>query len=168
MTTVFRNCFPDCREILRAEATWNCVGPADEHEQNSRLSTIRGSLPISPLIDVSAYHPLPTDHHLLFTPSSPSDKPVLQEILSFFSSLSQSQMVQKVCVIGAGIIGLSSAVCIQDHVPNVEVPMNYSFPDRCLQVTLIAEHFSPNVVSDVAAGYIQPYLCPKSSEDLIL
>lgn len=51
----------------------------------------------------------------------------------------------KVAVIGAGIIGLSSAVRIQEEAPDAEI-------------TLIAEKFSPETTSDLAAGIWGPYL----------
>lgn len=54
-------------------------------------------------------------------------------------------MVVKVAVVGAGIIGLSSATVIQER-----------FPD--LSVTLFAEKFSPGTTSDGAAGLWWPYL----------
>eukprot|EP00058_Branchiostoma_floridae_P025556 XP_002611046.1 hypothetical protein BRAFLDRAFT_233542 [Branchiostoma floridae] len=45
-------------------------------------------------------------------------------------------MVRRVCVVGAGVVGLSSAVCIQEKVPGV-------------QVTVLSEKFSPHTTSDV-------------------
>merc|ERR1719184_504758 len=45
----------------------------------------------------------------------------------------------QVCVVGAGVVGLTSAVKIQQQVPNIEV-------------TLISEKFSPDLTSNVAAG----------------
>ncbi len=45
---------------------------------------------------------------------------------------------------GAGCIGLSTACNLQDQLPNVEV-------------TLLADRFSPNTTSDVSAGVIFPY-----------
>ncbi|CAJ0602658.1 unnamed protein product [Cylicocyclus nassatus] len=54
-------------------------------------------------------------------------------------------MTGNICVIGAGIIGLSSAVAIQENVPDVKV-------------TIVTSDFSPNLTSDIAAGLIEPYL----------
>jgi D-amino-acid oxidase len=56
-------------------------------------------------------------------------------------------MTLKIAVVGAGIIGLSSAVRIQEELglPNVHI-------------TLIAEKFSPETTSDGAAGIWGPYL----------
>jgi len=45
----------------------------------------------------------------------------------------------RVCVLGAGVVGLTTAVRIQEEVPG-------------LQVTVLAERFSPITTSDVAAG----------------
>ena len=46
-------------------------------------------------------------------------------------------------VVGAGIIGLSSAVCILERDPTVKL-------------TVIADKFTPNTTSDGAAGLILP------------
>ena len=48
-----------------------------------------------------------------------------------------------VAVVGAGIIGLSTAVCILERDPTVKV-------------TVIADKFTPNTTSDGAAGLIMP------------
>ena len=50
-----------------------------------------------------------------------------------------------VAVVGAGICGLSSAVCILERDPTVKV-------------TLIADKFSPDTTSDGAAGLMMPYV----------
>lgn len=47
----------------------------------------------------------------------------------------------KVVVVGAGVVGFSAAVCVAESLPNCSV-------------TLIAEKFSPNTTSDVAAGIL--------------
>ncbi|KAJ8306179.1 hypothetical protein KUTeg_005816 [Tegillarca granosa] len=62
-------------------------------------------------------------------------------------------MKKKVCVIGAGVIGLSTAVCIQDRVPSAAV-------------TLIAETFSPNTTSDGSAGFWEPFYPSPIQKDL--
>lgn len=62
-------------------------------------------------------------------------------------------MKKKVCVIGAGIIGLSTAVCIQDKIPSA-------------QVTIIAETFSPNTTSDGSAGFWEPFYPSPIQKDL--
>ena len=49
-----------------------------------------------------------------------------------------------VAVIGAGIIGLSSAVCILERNPSIKL-------------TLIADKFCPDTTSDGAAGLIMPF-----------
>lgn len=54
-------------------------------------------------------------------------------------------MVIKIAIVGAGVIGLSSAIRIQEEFPHAEI-------------TLIAENFSPETTSDGAAGIWGPYL----------
>ena len=67
------------------------------------------------------------------------------------TSCSKMMTQPTVCVIGAGIIGLSSAVCIQDKIPGIKVK-------------IIAKDFSPNTTSDGSSGFWMPYLVnPKQS-----
>ncbi|XP_055016278.1 D-aspartate oxidase-like [Boleophthalmus pectinirostris] len=54
----------------------------------------------------------------------------------------------KVVVVGAGVIGLTSALCIAESLPNVVV-------------TIIAENFSPDTTSDGAAGILSPSHFPE-------
>lgn len=56
----------------------------------------------------------------------------------------------KVCVIGAGIMGLSSAVRIQETIPDVDI-------------TIIADTFTPNTCSDGSGGFWELFLLPKDS-----
>ncbi len=56
----------------------------------------------------------------------------------------------RVAVIGGGVIGFSSAVCITEALP-------------FCSVTLLAEKFSPDTTSDVAAGIIFPTEFPGMS-----
>ena len=56
----------------------------------------------------------------------------------------------KIGVIGAGIIGTSSALALIQSVPNAEV-------------TLISENFTPNTTSDGSGGLIYPYLAGTTS-----
>ncbi|KAF8767170.1 D-aspartate oxidase like protein [Argiope bruennichi] len=72
-------------------------------------------------------------------------------------------MVRKVAVIGGGVIGITTAVVIAEHLDNV-------------QVTVISDKWSPDTTGDGSAGYWAPYLlgdlppdtlrewCKKSSE----
>ena len=53
-----------------------------------------------------------------------------------------------ICVIGGGIIGLSTAVNVA----------RLSVPGYRVHVTLIAERFSPDTTGDGSAGFWQPYL----------
>ncbi|VDI75319.1 Hypothetical predicted protein [Mytilus galloprovincialis] len=57
---------------------------------------------------------------------------------------------QRVCVVGAGIIGLSSAVRIQESIPGIDI-------------TIIADKFSPNTCSDGSGGFWEPFLLPEES-----
>nr|CAB3236197.1 D-amino-acid oxidase-like [Phallusia mammillata] len=52
----------------------------------------------------------------------------------------------KVCVVGGGIIGLSSAYKVLQDVPGS-------------QVTVYSSKFSPDTTADISAGFIFPYAC---------
>ncbi|KAG0444921.1 hypothetical protein HPB47_013222 [Ixodes persulcatus] len=54
------------------------------------------------------------------------------------------KMTIKVAVVGAGIIGMTTAVRTLETVAHVSV-------------TVIAEHFTPHTTGDVAAGFFKPY-----------
>ena len=56
-----------------------------------------------------------------------------------------SQTRPRVAVVGAGVIGLSTAVCLAETF------------GRQLDITIIAEHFSPDTTSDRAAAAIMPF-----------
>ncbi|KAK3794630.1 hypothetical protein RRG08_003776 [Elysia crispata] len=64
-------------------------------------------------------------------------------------------MTPRILVLGAGISGLSSAVCVQQACP-------------LARVQLVAEHFSPNTTSDGAGGSWGPYLSGDTDPSLIL
>ncbi|XP_041270776.1 D-aspartate oxidase isoform X1 [Onychostruthus taczanowskii] len=53
----------------------------------------------------------------------------------------------KVAVVGAGVIGLSTALCITETCPSCSV-------------TVLSDQFSPNTTSDVAAGMLIPHIYP--------
>ncbi|GCB78970.1 hypothetical protein scyTo_0018680 [Scyliorhinus torazame] len=55
----------------------------------------------------------------------------------------------RVAVIGAGVVGLSTAVCVAESVPGCSV-------------TVVAEKFSPQTTSDVAAGVLSPHFSPET------
>ncbi|XP_072046265.1 D-aspartate oxidase-like [Amphiura filiformis] len=63
-------------------------------------------------------------------------------------------MTHKVCVIGAGIIGLSTAVCIIEQIPDVEV-------------TIIADKFTPETTGDGANGVWSPVLSGQTCIDVM-
>ncbi|XP_029800283.1 D-aspartate oxidase isoform X1 [Suricata suricatta] len=53
----------------------------------------------------------------------------------------------RIAVVGAGVVGLSTAVCISKSVP------------RC-SITVISDKFTPETTSDVAAGMLIPHVYP--------
>ena len=55
----------------------------------------------------------------------------------------------RVAVVGAGVIGLSTALCIQQQYQGL-VP--------ALEVEVHADRYTPHTTSDGAAGLWQPYL----------
>ncbi|XP_033645081.1 D-aspartate oxidase-like [Asterias rubens] len=63
-------------------------------------------------------------------------------------------MVYRVCVVGAGIIGVSTAVNILESIPNVEV-------------TILAEKFSPDTTSSGIGGLWLPYLAKNTPQESI-
>ncbi|KAK6179866.1 hypothetical protein SNE40_012123 [Patella caerulea] len=60
----------------------------------------------------------------------------------------------KICVIGAGVIGMSSAVRIQDRYPSADI-------------TIIADMFSPNTTSDGAGAIFEVYAVGNTPVDLL-
>ncbi|XP_066465699.1 D-amino-acid oxidase isoform X2 [Tiliqua scincoides] len=60
----------------------------------------------------------------------------------------------RVAVIGAGVIGLSTALCIHDR---------YHSADQLLEIEVYADRFTPHTTSDGAAGLWQPYLYDKGN-----
>ena len=60
----------------------------------------------------------------------------------------------RVCVLGAGIIGLSSAIRLAKDTNN-------------LDLTVISEQFSPNTLGDGAGGFWQPFQLGDTPEEKI-
>ncbi|KAJ6656684.1 hypothetical protein lerEdw1_003571 [Lerista edwardsae] len=60
----------------------------------------------------------------------------------------------RVAVIGAGVIGLSTALCIHDR---------FHSADQRLEIEVYADRFTPHTTSDGAAGFWQPYLYDKGN-----
>uniref|UniRef100_A0A8D1MYA3 FAD dependent oxidoreductase domain-containing protein n=1 Tax=Sus scrofa TaxID=9823 RepID=A0A8D1MYA3_PIG len=60
----------------------------------------------------------------------------------------------RVVVIGAGVIGLSTALCIHERYHSVLQP---------LDVKVYADRFTPFTTTDVAAGLWQPYTSEPSN-----
>ena len=63
-------------------------------------------------------------------------------------------MKQKVCVVGAGISGVSTAVHIIEQNPTVDV-------------TILSEKFSPDTPADGATGWWAPFLPGDTPEHLV-
>jgi len=61
---------------------------------------------------------------------------------------------KRICVIGAGIIGLASALRLAQELKNV-------------QITLIAENFDADTTSAGAAGLWEPYKLSDTPEELV-
>ena len=57
----------------------------------------------------------------------------------------------RIAAVGAGVVGLSTAVCISKLVP------------RC-SITVISDQFTPETTSDVAAGMLIPPVYPGEKE----
>ena len=62
--------------------------------------------------------------------------------------------MSRVAVIGAGVIGLSSALHVLEQCPSVEV-------------TIFADAFSPNTTTNVSAGFWEPHLLGKTPTGLL-
>jgi len=60
----------------------------------------------------------------------------------------------RVCVIGAGIIGLPTACRLQDELSD-------------LDITILSEEFSPNTTGDGSAGFWRPYFVAGTSDELV-
>lgn len=61
--------------------------------------------------------------------------------LSFGSPSCRMKQGVRIAVVGAGVVGLSSAVCIAEALP-------------LCSITLLADRFSPDTTSDGAAGIL--------------
>ncbi|XP_050400433.2 D-aspartate oxidase isoform X2 [Patella vulgata] len=62
--------------------------------------------------------------------------------------------MKKICVVGAGIIGLSSAIRIQDRYPKIDI-------------TIIADKFSPNTTSDGAGALFEVFAVGDTPLELV-
>ena len=61
----------------------------------------------------------------------------------------------EVCIIGAGVIGVSTAFRVQQQLPGVKV-------------TIIADQFSPNTIADGAAGFWEPYMLGEKQDPKLI
>lgn len=62
--------------------------------------------------------------------------------------------IRKIAVVGAGVIGLSTALQVQRSIDKVSV-------------TVFADNFSPDTTGDVSAGLWMPYLLQDTPQDLV-
>ena len=73
----------------------------------------------------------------------------------FVSSDEEDMKPVRIAVVGAGAVGLSTALCIQDRIRNCDVH-------------IIAEKFSPSTTSDGSAGLWTPFLVPQDQIDIVM
>lgn len=66
------------------------------------------------------------------------------------------ERMYRIAVIGAGVVGLSTAYVLQEKLGNAA------------NVTVFAEHVSPNTTGDVAAGVLAPYVWDNMSLDDVM
>lgn len=64
--------------------------------------------------------------------------------------------MSKIAVIGAGVIGLTTAVAIQERF------------DSSVSVTIFTENVSPNTTGDISAGLWTPYLMKETPQEDIM
>lgn len=62
---------------------------------------------------------------------------------------------KQICVIGGGIIGVTSALAIKEKFPN-------------FNVTIFADKYTPNTTGDGSAGFWDPYLIQETPDVDIL
>lgn len=62
--------------------------------------------------------------------------------------------IRKVAVVGAGVIGMTTALQVQKTINNVAV-------------TLVTDKTSPNTTGDVSAGLWMPYLLQDTPQHLV-
>ncbi|KAI0213638.1 D-aspartate oxidase [Lamellibrachia satsuma] len=63
-------------------------------------------------------------------------------------------MGPSICVIGAGVVGMTAAVNIADSLP-------------AASVTVLGDKFTPDTTSDVAAGFCLPHMLADTPEHLV-
>ena len=61
----------------------------------------------------------------------------------------------KVAIIGAGVIGVTSALAVKENFPDLS------------EVTIIADTFSPDTTGDGSAGFFCPYILAETDVKLI-
>lgn len=85
---------------------------------------------------------------LLGTPGVSKQLPGARAAIQLFPPL-QTAAAMRVAIIGAGVIGLSTALCIHEQYHSL-VPS--------LEMEVYADRYTPHTTSDGAAGLWQPYL----------
>ena len=82
------------------------------------------------------------------------------------STESATRPTKRVCVVGAGVIGLSTAVRLQE----VSAAEGWG-TDRSqvpgVEVTVVADRFSPHTTSDGSGGFWEPYKLGDTPQQLI-
>ena len=78
----------------------------------------------------------------------------MQSVFILGSDKIRNKNKMKICVIGAGIVGTSSAVRLKKTFPGAEL-------------NFISESFSPNTTSDGSGGFWQPHLLRDTPLDSI-
>lgn len=93
--------------------------------------------------------------HLSRTCFSCLVKPTVRIAFKHTMAAATSKRVSRICVIGGGIIGLSTAFRLLNEVPNVEV-------------TVVSKDFSPNTTGDGSAGYWRPFFVTGTPDEKII
>lgn len=65
-------------------------------------------------------------------------------------------MLYNIAVVGAGVVGLTTAIKIQEKLENL------------VSVTIFTENVSPNTTGDISAGLWTPYLMQDTPEAKIM
>lgn len=89
---------------------------------------------------------------ILLSLSLPSNQNI---VITFSLGIIMSKQV-KIAVIGCGVIGLTTAI---------EIHRKFGHQAK---VVIIADKFTPNTTSDIAAGLWEPYLLAENSEEDVI
>lgn len=64
--------------------------------------------------------------------------------------------MMQIAIIGAGVIGTTTALCLQEHLGDL------------ISVTIFSDEFSPKTTGDISAGLWGPFILGDTSEQKIL